>query len=268
MSKIVLLNLESVPYRKIEIVYNNNEFVFEVKEFIGKTENSLKKIKSHVSAYLYNLKKIIYEKRTDGFYDFTNFYESDSEIEFIQDNVFNFLIKCPSYSSVLHTTKYLDSSKLSVEISLDVNENDFSIYEDIKETYKYFIENQNKLIHDIKLSFWKEFKNDLKFYSRIEKEILLSQNVSMEREMESKTISKLLDEANKAKNLIDKIKVLDYALEIQSIEFDRLNIDDPSNGLFGYDPIGTKYGGICFYFSYLLDKEHGKDFRIKNGIVS
>lgn len=264
------MNLEVTPYKKIEILYYGEESFFEVKEFIEEKEISSYKIASSGIGYMTKLKQIIYEKRKQGFFDFSDCYDSNSEMEIIPDKRFNFLLKCPEYCSSLITTKYLEAFELAVEISLDVTEDDFIIYEDVIETYNYFIENQNNLVRELKLDFWGFVLEDLETFYEIELNIYedkdedLKKYLNKERyEYRKKEAGEFLDlhkranEATEKNDELIKLKILDELLQIRSIDINSIK----------YEPSDIKYGRIWLYFSYELDKEHGAEMILVNGKV-
>ena len=277
MNYIILFNLEKKPFKKIEIYFDLKSFIVEVKEIEKDGSEKIidtKKLHDEVEFEKY-LEEFKNNKSLEGFTDSYKMIGNIYNLEFIEDDVFGYLIKEPDYSANLQTTKYLESFKTTVALSLDTDEN-FKLYNDVRNTYNFFIENQFDIFKSMMEWFWDEFLE--LFNDDVENEILHRQECRfddnydelVELGIEDRKYKYSFDDAKansdkffKILELIDTVKTLDEKIDIlnQIISIQTINIYN----IGIYDNEGTIYGSIIFTFDYFLDDEHGLQIKLENG---
>lgn len=274
MNYTILFNLEKKPLTKIEIYFDSDTSVSEIKEIDKNNYENILEIKQfdneeEFEKYLDKVKEVYSAK---GFTDSYRMIDNINNLEFIEDDLFGYLIKEPNYSSNLQTTKYLESFKITASLSLGTDEN-FNLFNDIKDTYRFFIDNQIDIIESLKEWFWadflEQFNNDIELeeshrigcnfdrnYDELVKLKIEDRNYKYiydEAKEKSDKFFHILKAINEVKTLDDKINILDEIILIRSITFDNNNDED------------NIYGDIIFYFDYFLDDEHGLQIKLENG---
>lgn len=277
MNYIILFNLEKKTFKRIEIYFDLKSLIVEVKEI---TKDNYEKIidskklgsTNDFEKYLEKIKKV---KSSEGFADSYNMIENINNLEFLEDDIFGYLIKESNYSANLQTTKYIEAFKTTVFLSLGTDE-DFNLFDDVKNTYNFFIKKQFEIVNSLKKWFWDEFlwqfndnieneKSHRKFcnfdedYNELVKlkiEDINFKDIFDNAKEKSDKFFKILEIIDKVETSDEKNAILDQVISIQSISI---------NTITNYDNEGTIYGDIIFYFDYFLDDEHGLQIKLENG---
>jgi hypothetical protein len=279
MNDEILVNLEMKPYKIIFIVVEGPEPSYSerpliIKEFIQ--DGTIKIIESKKFSDFNERRKYALNKvkefELQGLADF-KFLISIEEIEnktlkIEEDPLINFILKLGGES---YTTHYLPSFKTTAAINLDSNKENI-IYEDVRNSFEYLINNHEQINESLKKWFWDEFwyqfedvidvyetmRDVNKLEEGLEEYLKLSTLYTEESYYEFKEeVDKFFSILNRIKqndSWEQKSKILDEVIYLKSIELDKISTE-----------YGDKlYGNIVFNFDYFLEDEHGLRIILKN----
>ncbi|MFN8578196.1 MAG: hypothetical protein U0354_15265 [Candidatus Sericytochromatia bacterium] len=291
MNKSVIINLESKPYKLFECILDPSTLIVTTDEFIGnnfiKTFEQ-KKLNSNDLNDFYNYVNEISNKlNPEGFIKANDFYMQEyievinkksnktSEIvNFIEDEI-GFLLKAEGpYSGIdLKTTRYIKAFNKTIYFSLQTDKTYKNLDSKVREGFKFFIENQFKIVEEMKLWFWdnwlfSEFYNDAVDYSLKQEryvEMMFDKgfdeyiktnpswinmsDVYEELKQEADKYFRLDKEIKSVQSNEDKIKIVDEIISIGHMEIDNYNTQENST--------------IRFYYDYFLD-DHGFEIKFVN----